>query len=152
MWCAYFSCYMLIYWFQLPYAREIIILLQRKGKNKKANREEKRRVLLIFCVLLLNLPIFHICIAGELDGRDYSLTFWITTFFNIHSFSKISQDILPLDGIGSHSYFFSSFARMNLYTMDRLLNFFTLIFTLLLCISCNNDEMLKVMDQINSEE
>ena len=39
---------------------------------------------------LLNLPIFHICIAGELDGRDYSLTFWITTFFNIPSFSKIS--------------------------------------------------------------
>ena len=27
---AYFSCYMQIYWFQLPYAREIIILLQRK--------------------------------------------------------------------------------------------------------------------------
>ena len=40
--------------------------------------------------------------------------------------------------------------QMNLYTMDRLLNFFTLIFTLLLCISCNNDEMLKVMDWINS--
>ena len=38
--------------------------------------------------------------------------------------------------------------QMNLYTMDRLLNFFTLIFTLLLCISCNNDEMLKVMDRI----
>ena len=32
--------------------------------------------------------------------------------------------------------------------MDRLLNFFTLIFTLLVCISCNNDEMLKVMDRI----
>lgn len=38
--------------------------------------------------------------------------------------------------------------QMNLYTMDRLLNFFTLIFTLLVCISCNNDEMLKVMDRI----
>ena len=47
-------------------------------------------VLLSFGFFWLNLPIFHICIAGELDGRDYSLTFWITTFFNIPSFNNIS--------------------------------------------------------------
>lgn len=47
-------------------------------------------VLLSFGLFSAQFANFHICIAGELDGRDYSLTFWITTFFNIPSFSKIS--------------------------------------------------------------